>query len=638
MNGTTVRRRSGGLLAAALVAAAGAAGTGCVNGCHGGFDVDAGAGDGAASPDAGDGAVMGSDAAPPANDQDEDFIPDQLEGSDEMPPTDTDGDGTPDYLDDDSDNDTISDLQEGLRDTDAGNPDPAAQDGVPDFRDHDSDGDGIPDDVDAGDADLATAPVDTDMDGAPDYRDLDSDADGLADAAEDPNGNGTVDPGESDPFNEDTDGDGFTDLVEVAAGTDPTDAASGIPAEDFFFILPYMDPPQTEPLDFMTDIVKADIFFAMDTTASYGGEITNLQTALSTLLSSLTASISDANFGVGRVEDFPVAPFGSAGDVPFGLLTAMTTDASGAVTAAVNALDPAAGGGDIPEGSMEALYQIATGSGLTIGPTTYVPPVDCTGYVGMLGGACFRTGALPIVVLITDAPFHIPPDYTAGGLPGTHSASMAISALNGLGAKVIGIASNGAARADLEYFAYGTQTWLAPEDLGAAPGSTDCYTGLSGAIHPAAANGLCPLVFDVDDMGSGLGGTITDAILGLAELGTIDVSVDLVGEATSVNQVGTPAAPYVLAAGTTSADFINGITPVPPPPPGAIIFGDEFRDVTPGSTVTFDVEAENDFLMSEPEPLLFHVVIRVIGDGVTVLDSRDVYLLIPPEVPMLPIG
>ncbi len=611
MNGGTFAR----WVLSAWLAALGAGGGGCVGACGGGFDVDANAGGDAAASDA---AEPGTDAGITPGDGDDDFIPDELEGR--AAGVDTDGDQTPDWLDPDSDGDTILDFHEALRDSDAGNPDPAAQDGVPDFRDLDSDGDGIPDDVEAGDADPATAPADTDGDGAPDYRDLDSDADGLADAVEDPDGNGNVDPGESNPYDEDSDGDGFTDLVETAAGTDPGDPGSGIPAEDFFFILPYLDPPENEPLEFATDIVRADVFFAMDTTASYGGEIANLQTALGTLLGAITAAIPDAYFGVGRVEDFPVSPVGSPGDVPFALLTGMTDDSSGAVTAAVNALDPAAGGGDIPESSMEALYQIATGAGFSSGGTSYVAPVDCTGLAGSLGGACFRAGALPIVVLITDAPFHLPADYTGLGIAGTHGTGMTSTALGALGAKVIGIASNGAARADLEYFAYATATWLPPEALGGLPGDTTCLTGLAGATHPVAANGNCPLVFDVDETGAGLGATIEDAILGLAQLGTIDVSVDMIGETASVNLVGAPAAPFLLAPGTTSADFINGITPVPPPPPGATIFGDEFRGVTPGALVTFDVEAENDFVMSLPEPLLFHVTIRVIGDGITVLE------------------
>lgn len=66
-------------------------------------------------------------------DADGDTIPDVVEGR--LFNTDTDGDGTPDYLDLDSDGDTIPDAVEGTADADG--------DGTPNFRDTDSDGNGI---------------------------------------------------------------------------------------------------------------------------------------------------------------------------------------------------------------------------------------------------------------------------------------------------------------------------------------------------------------------------------------------------------------------------------------------------------------------------------------------------------------
>jgi len=107
----------------------------------------------------------------------------------------------------DSDGDTISDVDEGPAGTDTnGN-------ATPDSLDLDSDGDGLSDALEAGDADLNTPPVDTDKDGTPDFRDWDSDDDELPDALEDPNGNGIIDPGETDPRNPDMDGDGAPDGV-----------------------------------------------------------------------------------------------------------------------------------------------------------------------------------------------------------------------------------------------------------------------------------------------------------------------------------------------------------------------------------------------------------------------------------------
>jgi hypothetical protein len=53
--------------------------------------------------------------------------------------------------------------------------------------------------------------LDFDTDGAGDACDEDDDDDGLTDETEDANGNGLVDPGETDPRNPDTDGDGLAD-------------------------------------------------------------------------------------------------------------------------------------------------------------------------------------------------------------------------------------------------------------------------------------------------------------------------------------------------------------------------------------------------------------------------------------------
>lgn len=130
-------------------------------------------------------------------------------------PRDTDGDGVPDYLDLDSDNDGINDLTEsgftGL--TDSNN------DGVVDGPD--ADNDGIQDSADGNDGAFGstsvTAPRDTDGDGAPNYRDLDSDNDGIKDLTEsgrpnlgtlDANNDGVLDGG-------DADGDGIRDNVDT---------------------------------------------------------------------------------------------------------------------------------------------------------------------------------------------------------------------------------------------------------------------------------------------------------------------------------------------------------------------------------------------------------------------------------------
>lgn len=114
-------------------------------------------------------------------DDDGDGVPTIDEGG---PNSDSDGDRTPDYVDPDDDDDGVLTRNERSGDTDA--------DGSPDRIDTDDDGDGIPTLIEGDQT------VDSDGDGTPDYLDVDSDDDGRLDLVEDPNGNGVVDPGETD--------------------------------------------------------------------------------------------------------------------------------------------------------------------------------------------------------------------------------------------------------------------------------------------------------------------------------------------------------------------------------------------------------------------------------------------------------
>ncbi|MHA8104917.1 invasin domain 3-containing protein [Aquirufa nivalisilvae] len=125
---------------------------------------------------------------------------------------DTDKDGSPDFLDLDSDNDCIPDRIELGGDIDG--------DEIPNFRDLDSDGDGIPDQVESV---VCENPVDTDKDGTRDFEDLDSDGDGIPDALEagaKPSTPVDTDKdGLADYRDTDSDGDGILDIYE--AGNNP---------------------------------------------------------------------------------------------------------------------------------------------------------------------------------------------------------------------------------------------------------------------------------------------------------------------------------------------------------------------------------------------------------------------------------
>ena len=103
-----------------------------------------------------------------STDADSDGIDDAIEGANEIPPTDSDSDGTPDYQDLDSDNNGLLDPAEVGN---AASPTDTDSDGTPDFQDFDNDNDGIDDIVELGNAGIA---LDLDNDGIPDFNDADS--------------------------------------------------------------------------------------------------------------------------------------------------------------------------------------------------------------------------------------------------------------------------------------------------------------------------------------------------------------------------------------------------------------------------------------------------------------------------------
>lgn len=144
---------------------------------------------------------------------DEDDDDDGLDTRRERPndtSVDTDGDGVMDHLDADDDGDAVPTIEEivgsSLRDTD--------DDGIPDHLDNDDDGDTVPTREETRNG----AVTDTDGDGTPDHRDSDDDGDNISTEAEredaesfgdDPDGDGIP-----SYLDEDSDDDGLRDRIE----------------------------------------------------------------------------------------------------------------------------------------------------------------------------------------------------------------------------------------------------------------------------------------------------------------------------------------------------------------------------------------------------------------------------------------
>jgi hypothetical protein len=588
------------------------------------------------------------------NDDDGDGILDRIEiGPDLNSPVNTDGDAKADFQDADSDNDTIDDVYEGALDPDA--------DGLPAYRDLDSDEDCRPDSVEAGDLDPNTPPVDSDHDGGGDFIDLDSDDDGLLDKLEDVNCNGGLDDGESSTAAPDTDSDGVTDLVEVAAGTDPDDALDNPQANgDFVFTVPFQASPSppNDTLDFSTNISQADVVFLMDTTGSMGGEIDNLSTTLSTMIGQLAVEIPSIGVGVASFKDFPYGNYGDSSDQPYYLdhrvMSVLTPAGRASVQNAVDGLF-SSGGNDGPESNWTALYQLATGEGTTQGnaavplfdPATAPPGAVPAGEsVGTLGGVGFRAGSLPIAVLITDVPGHngtIPANnYSGFSAP---NYTQAVNAFSALGGRLVGMVTSdfdgGEARADLVAGAVATGSVVPPTAWGAAgmrPAGCQvdqCCTGQNGTGE-ASSNGKCPLVFRVSGSGTGLNTAMVQAIKVLTTYVTLDISAAAVDDTTDSVDAVVAFVNRISANPNGTSPCTTGLAVVDR---NLDTYPDTYTNVFPGPTVCFDVLPKtNVSVRPTTEPQMFKANIVVTGDGVTTLGTRNVFFLVPPEIPAPPVN
>ncbi len=507
----------------------------------------------------------------------------------------------------DTDGDGIFDEFETTQDWDG--------DGTPNYMDEDSDNDGYLDSEEHG-TDDGCAAVDLDGDGIPDYLDLDSDGDGLSDEEERTRYF-------TDPRNEDTDGDGFIDLAEVATGHDPSDADDRIPDETFFVVLPYDGEAQERELVFGTTLRKADVFFMMDRTGSMDEEARNLESGLSTIVSSLTTTLTDVGVGFGAFAGFggrgsggcmtifgmTICNDGPEGDMPFELVQTITTDLPTMQTA-VGRLGDISYGGANWASSTEAMYQAATGEGFQpwLGPQNCTPVPDETGR--RYGYPCFRPGALPIMVVLTDTGSKNGPgastNYNASDFTmsprGPHTYEETRSSLNGIGARVIGIISGMEAGDPVSQFT----TW-----------AND-----TGTVDASGA----PILFSIASNGSGLDARIVEAIRTLAE----ETPQDISGAARDGEDRPDSIGPVDATL------FIKAITPVslfdgaPVACPAAGRCDDRlFYGVTPGNTVTFNVRFRNDFQEPRSFAQVFLAEIVVLGNGVAELDTREVVIVVP---------
>jgi hypothetical protein len=370
----------------------------------------------------------------------------------------------------------------------------------------------------------------------------------------------------------------------VDAGSD-----SGIPCVE----VPFDGGIIEVPLDIEAELARADVLFLVDTTASMGDEIDQIRSGLRDRIApGIDLAIPDSAFGVAHFQDFPAPMCGEATDSPFELLQPITDDLN-RVQAAVDLLE-LGNGTDRPESQVEALYQVATGEGLG----SYVPPsFGCPG--GGVGYPCFRSDALPVVLLFTDAPFHNGPDgsdpYSSACslFPDANTYSDAVEQLQRLGIRVMGMysATDGVGRDDLERVAIDTN---------------------------AIDEGL-PIVFDIGGGGESLSDSVVEAIRTLADVIEFDVDTTLVDPD--------------LTDELDPRMFVEAVVPVRAEPMSRIeridLETNSFIGVRAGTRIFFELRIRSGSVVPGPTArrVLLEIVFR--GDRRTRLGSRLVELVIP---------
>ncbi|MBU1239812.1 thrombospondin type 3 repeat-containing protein [Myxococcota bacterium] len=552
-------------------------------------------------------------------DNDGDFLLDTLELGDFVgDPPDEDSDGIPNHNDVDSDGDGIGDKYETSADSDG--------DGIPNYLDNDSDNDGIPDFIEGQTGgDPTVSPVDSDDDGHADFVDSDSDNDGLPDGQEDVNHNGIVDAGESDPRNADTDNDGVSDLIEIAAGTDPQNGEDNPRNNgDFVFLEPYEEPqsPLEDVLNFSTAFQKLDLLFVEDVSGSMNAEMNDVRNSLADMLSDIVCEAGEDPSVTHCIPDVQTGLiiFGD-GSNPYVLRKSiddnnLIADPGPDAQCTYNILPTtASGGSEMPITAMQA--------GIT---------GTCDTDSGRVGRACFRPGALHLMLLITDEDLNEDSQYVSSD-PALGFQSAYDDLING-GVRVI--VDFGAGSTSLRDAIFNPLMDAQSAGVDLVP-----ELDLSSVDIPVCTSlGTNPFYNDhamVEGGDASAGPALSCAVQAVGAYLPQDVEAIVLNDPGNVTVDGTPVnAPdafidyievYMVTGDATCPGGYNTIDT------NGDTFHDKFEGILPGNPVCWKIHSKENLMVPPAlEPQMFMATIEVYGEGGALLDSRDVYFLVPPHI------
>ena len=217
------------------------------------------------------------------------------------------------------------------------------------------------------------------------------------------------------------------------------------------------------------------------------------------------------------------------------------------------------------------------------------------------GWACFVDGRVPIIVLASDATWYNGPAPGSPSDGAQHLYADLLAGMHAHGGYFIGIDVG-----DLSD-TLANATMLA-RDTGTLDGSGN------------------PVVFNPGSAGlAGVANDIVNAVVTIAGETNQDITTRTDPDPTETR----------LPAGHTTRDFIRAVTPdhASPEAPTGYARKDTttFFGVDPATIVYFDVDFYNDFQLPIPTAQLFRATIQVLGRAGSIVDHRDVFMIVPPE-------
>jgi len=256
----------------------------------------------------------------------------------------------------------------------------------------------------------------------------------------------------------------------------------------------------------------------------------------------------------------------------------------------------------------------------------------CASDPSRTGRACFRPGALHLMLLITDE------DLNEDGLYNSSDAALgfqgAYDDLIGGGVRVI---------VDFGAGSDTNRTNLFTPLMAAQSGGTDLVPELDlSSIDIPACTGLGTNPFYsnhamVEGGDAAAGPALSCAVQAVGAYLPQDVEAVVINDPNNVTTDGTPVdAPdsfidyievYMVTGDATCPGGYNTIDT------NGDTYADKFQGILPGNPVCWKIHSkENVTVPPSLEPQMFMATIEVYGEGGAMLDSRDVYFLVPPHI------